>query len=342
MLKNSEYSLIKELILRSHRIVVTTHYNPDGDAIGSALAMAGLLRKTGREARVMVPNDYPAFLKWIPGNDQVLVYRGNEAKGDDLLASSDLVFCLDYSALNRIDKMEAPVRNSPAKKILIDHHLEPTVADFDHYLTEIQVSSTSELVYRFIEAFGWKDLIDQDIASALFVGIMTDTGSYSFACNYPETFEVTASLLRTGINAEQIHRFVYDTYSENRLRLLGYCLSEKLTVLPEFSTAYIALSQAELDRFSHQVGDTEGIVNYALSIENIKLAVFLTERRDRIRLSFRSKGDLSVNTIAREHFAGGGHKNAAGGDSFLSLPDTIAKLKEVLSQYKDVIDRSLS
>jgi phosphoesterase RecJ-like protein len=169
---------------------------------------------------------------------------------------------------------------------------------------------------------------------------MTDTGSFSFACNYPETFKTAAALLSTGINAESIHRKVYDTYSESRLRLLGFCLSEKLTVLPEFSTAYIALSRAELDRFNYQVGDTEGIVNYALSIDNIKLAVLLTERKDRIRVSFRSKGDLSVNKIANEHFNGGGHRNAAGGDSYVSLDDTIKKLKEVLVQYRDDIDRS--
>ena len=185
-------------------------------------------------------------------------------------------------------------------------------------------------------------MIDKHIATGLYVGIMTDTGSFSFSCNYPVTFQITASLLRTGINAEQIHRHVYDTYSENRLRLLGYCLSEKLTILPEFSTAFIALSKAELDRFHHQVGDTEGIVNYALSVESIKLAVLLTERKDRIRLSFRSKGDLSVNRIAREHFNGGGHKNAAGGDSFISLDDTIKKLKEVLVQYREDIVRSSS
>jgi bifunctional oligoribonuclease and PAP phosphatase NrnA len=342
MQRNSEYSFIKNLVEQSRKIVVTTHFNPDGDAIGSALALAGLLRKAGREACVMVPNDYPAFLKWIPGTEHVLIYRGNEARGNELLQQAELIFCLDFSALNRIDILEEPVRHAAAKKILIDHHLEPILADFDYYFSEIQVSSTSELVYRFIEACGWTDLVDKDIASALFVGIMTDTGSYSFACNYPETFEVTATLLRAGINAEHIHRLVYDTYSENRLRLLGYCLSEKLAIWPELSTAYIALSQSELDRFKHQVGDTEGIVNYALSIENIKIAVFLTERQDRIRLSFRSKGDLSVNMIAREHFAGGGHKNAAGGDSFQSLPDTIDKLKLVLVQYKNIIDRSKS
>jgi phosphoesterase RecJ-like protein len=339
-LNNFDYTHIKDLIGRSESIIVTSHHNPDGDAIGSALAMAALLKKTGKEAVVIVPNDYPGFLKWMPGNEKVIVYKNNEEKADALISHADLVFCLDYSALHRTFGMAESLRKAAGKKILIDHHLEPLLSDFDFYLSVIQTSSTSELVYHFIKGCSWLDLIDQDIATCLFVGIMTDTGSFSFGCNYPDTFQISASLLRTGINPEQIHRYVYDTYSENRLRLLGYCLIEKLTILPELSTAYIALSKAELERFHHQVGDTEGIVNYALSVENIKLAVLLTERKDRIRLSFRSKGNLSVNRIAREHFNGGGHTNAAGGDTFISLEDTILKLKATLMQYKEDIDRS--
>ena len=337
---NFIYAHIKELISQSSSIVVTSHHNPDGDAIGSILAMTALLQKTGKEAFAMVPNDYPAFLKWLPGSKKVIIYRSNEQMADNIISRADLIFCLDYNALHRTNEMEGALRKATGKKILIDHHLEPVLDDFDYYLSVIQISSTSELVYRFVEGCSWLDLIDQEIASGLFVGIMTDTGSFSFSCNYPSTFQIAAALISTGINPEQIHRLVYDTYSENRLRLLGYCLSEKLTILPEFSTAYIALSKAELDRFHHQVGDTEGIVNYALSIENIKLAVLLTERKDRIRLSFRSKGDLSVNMFAREYFNGGGHNNAAGGDSFLSLDDTILRLKEALVQYRDIITRS--
>jgi phosphoesterase RecJ-like protein len=339
-LNNFYYEHIVELIGQSSSILVTSHYNPDGDAMGSALAMAALLRKTGKDAVVMVPNDYPAFLKWMPGNDKVMIYRNNEERANEIIREADIIFCLDYSALNRTDSMEDPLRNSPAKKILIDHHLEPVLADFDYYLSVIQTSSTSELVYRFAEGCSWLDLIDPEIATGLFVGIMTDTGSFSFACNYPETFRISASLIQAGINPEQIHRHVYDTYSENRLRLLGYCLSEKLTIMPELNTAYIALSKDELYHFQYQVGDTEGIVNYALSIENIKIAVLMTERKDRIRLSFRSKGDFSVNRIAREHFNGGGHRNAAGGDSFISLENTILKLREVLAQYREEITRS--
>jgi bifunctional oligoribonuclease and PAP phosphatase NrnA len=338
--RNFEFEEIRKLVDQSGLIIITSHYNPDGDAVGGVLALAAILRHHGKEALAMVPNDYPSFLKWMPGNENLIIFRNNEIKAKALIQKADLIFCLDYNALHRTEKMEEPIRQSTAKKILIDHHLDPVLDDFDHYLSVIHTSSTSELVYSFLAGCSWLDLIDQEAATGLFVGIMTDTGSFSFACNYPETFRITASLIETGINPEQIHRRVYDTYSENRLRLLGYCLSEKLKLIPEFSTAFIALSNAELERFHYQVGDTEGIVNYALSIENIRIAVLMTERKDRIRLSFRSKGNMSVNNIAREHFSGGGHRNAAGGDSFLSLEDTITRLKEVLSQYKEEIDRS--
>lgn len=339
-MRNFEFSPIKEIIGNSRSILVTSHYNPDGDAIGSALALAALLRNMGKEAVVMVPNDYPSFLKWLPGSDQLIIFRSQEDHAREIISGADLIFCLDFNALNRVEKMEEPLRSATGIKILIDHHLEPIIEEFDYYYSESETSSTSELVYRFAEETGWLEYIDRDVATSLFVGIMTDTGSFSFSCNYPATFRITADLIKTGINAEQIHRLVYDTYSENRLRLLGYCLSEKLTIWPELSTAFIALSKDELNRFHYQVGDTEGIVNYALSIENIKIAVLLTERKDRIRLSFRSKGDLSVNRITREHFNGGGHKNAAGGDAFTSLSEAVHTLKTVLEQYKDDIDRS--
>lgn len=339
-MKNFEYSQITERVDKSDLILVTSHHNPDGDAIGSAVALASFLRRIGKEAYAMVPNDYPAFLKWLPGTDLLMVYRENIQEANKLISSADLIFCVDYNALNRTDAMEPWLRKADAKKVLIDHHLEPALSDFDYYLSVVQTSSTSELIYNFAEGCGWLHLLDREIATALFVGIMTDTGSFSFACNYPSTFRITAGLIQAGIDAEQIHRLVYDTYSEERLRLLGFCLSEKLSILPEYSAAYIALSLAELDRFHYQVGDTEGIVNYALSIGNVKMAILLTERKDRIRLSFRSKGNLSVNTIARVHFNGGGHRNAAGGDSFVSLDDTIRRLKDVLRQYQVEIDRS--
>jgi len=339
-LRNFDYEYICELVDAGGLIVVTSHHHPDGDAVGSALALVFLLRNAGKDAVCMVPNDYPLFLKWMPGNELVVIHENDSKLADSMLARADLIFCLDYNALHRTGKMETALRESKAKKILIDHHPEPLIHEFDYYLSEIQVSSTAELLYRFMEGCGWLALIDQHVATGLFVGIMTDTGSFSFSCNSPDTFRITAGLIAAGVDVEQIHRRVYDTYSEDRLRLLGYCLSEKLTVIPGLYAAYIALSKEELDRFNHQVGDTEGIVNYALSIENVKLAIFITERDDRIRLSFRSKGNFSVNKVAREHFGGGGHRNAAGGDSYTSQEETISKLKDILSHYRDEIERS--
>lgn len=328
------------MIAKSRFTVVTSHYNPDGDAIGSVLAMAALLNKSGNKAVAIVPSDFPSFLKWMPGAENIIIYCDNDQLADQAIASADLIFCVDYNALHRTERMEEILRRSAAKKILIDHHPEPALTDFDLYYSVIETSSTSELIYRFTEDCGLIELLDNEIATGLFVGIMTDTGSFSFSCNHADTFRIAAELIKTGLDTEQIHRYVYDTYSENRLRLLGYCLSEKLTILPDYATGYIALTLAELDRFSHKTGDTEGIVNYALSIDKIKMAVLITERKDRIRLSFRSKGNLSVNRFAREFFSGGGHKNAAGGDSFCSVDDTVLKLKAALAQYKGEIDRS--
>ncbi len=339
-MKNFDIEKVKQLISESRSILVTSHHNPDGDAVGSVLALVLLLRNMGKECVGMVPNDYPGFLKWMPGSEDMAIYSKDTGSNSALISRADLIFCLDYNALSRTVSMEEPLRAAKGVKILIDHHLEPRLEDFDHHFSMVATSSTGELVYRFIQQAGFGDRVDRDIATAIFVGIMTDTGSFSYSCNYPETFEITAALIRTGIQADAIHRLVYDTYSEHRLRLLGYCLSEKLVVLPRFQTAYIALSREELHRFKHQVGDTEGIVNFALSIENVKVAVFMTERKDRIRLSFRSKGSFSVNRMAREHFNGGGHLNAAGGDSFVTLEETIARLIDILPQYAEDILRS--
>ncbi len=339
-MKNFENEQIRRLILESRSVAITSHHNPDGDAVGSVIALSLLLRKLGKDCLAVVPNDYPAFLKWMPGSNSVTIFKHETDSCRDFIARADLIFCLDYNALHRTVDMENDLRNARGTRILIDQHLEPVISDFSFLYSETATSSTGELVYRFIQMTGFNDLIDHDIAAAIFVGIMTDTGSFSYSCNYPETFDIVARLMAHGISADRIHRLVYDTYSESRLRLLGYCLSEKLVILPDFQTAYIALSKEELHKFNHQVGDTEGVVNYALSIEGVKVAVLMTERKDRIRLSFRSKGTFSVNRMAREHFSGGGHLNAAGGDSFLTLAGTIEKLISVLPQYAGDIRRS--
>jgi len=317
--------------------MVTTHTNPDGDAIGSSLALFHYLKGIGKEVYLVVPNLYPEFISWLPGNDDIIVYERDREKAKHALEGLDTVFCLDYNAIHRSGVMRDVLLPMDAVKIMIDHHPEPAEDDFKYIVSTTNTSSTAELLYEFLSQMDPSFVPGKEIASSLFVGIMTDTGSFSFACNRPETFLITAELLKTGIDGEWIHRQVYDTFSEGRLRLLGYSLSDKLVVKNEYATAYIALSRKDLKRFNYQVGDTEGVVNYALSIKGIAMAVLLTERKGRIRLSFRSKGEFSVNDVARDYFNGGGHKNAAGGDSYDSLENTIVKLEGILPDLKDAL-----
>ena len=334
-MKINNISELFALIDSSKKIIVTTHTNPDGDAIGSSLALFHCVNGIGKDVSLLVPSKYPGFISWLPGNEHIIVFEDDRKRGKAAFAEAELVFCLDYNAIHRSGSLQELLKATEVPKVMIDHHPEPEVEAFEFVNSTTQTSSTAELIYNFITEASKKPSITKDIATCLFVGIMTDTGSFSFACNRPDTFQVTARLLETGIDAEWIHRKVYDTFSEDRLRLLGFSLSEKLVVRPEYATAYIALSKKDLARFNYRVGDTEGIVNYALSIKGIVMAVLLTERKGKIRLSFRSKGAFSVNEIAKTHFHGGGHRNAAGGDSFDSFESTIARLEELLPVYKE-------
>ena len=334
-MKINNISELFALIDSSKKIIVTTHTNPDGDAIGSSLALFHYFNGIGKDVSLIVPNKYPGFISWLPGNEHIIVFEDDRKRGKAAFAEAELVFCLDYNAIHRSGSLQELLKATEAPKVMIDHHPEPEVEAFEFINSTTQTSSTAELIYNFIIEASEKTSVTKDIATCLYVGIMTDTGSFSFACNRPDTFQVTARLLETGIDAEWIHRKVYDTFSEDRLRLLGFSLSEKLVVRPEYATAYISLSKKDLARFNYRVGDTEGIVNYALSIKGIVMAVLLTERKGKIRLSFRSKGAFSVNEIAKTHFHGGGHRNAAGGDSFDSFESTIARLEELLPVYKE-------
>lgn len=325
---------IASLLRNKSRILITTHYNPDGDAIGSSLALYHYLILKGHEVNVLIPNDIPEFIQWMPGNDKLIIYYHKSAIADKLIEEADIIFCLDYNSLSRVKLFDEKLATAKGKKILIDHHLEPS-DQFDHTLSIINVSSTAELVYEFICDLGDRGKIDINIGINVYVGMMTDTGSFSFACNYPRTFEIVADLITKGIDSEQIHRLVYDTYSENRMRLLGYCLSERMVVLKDLCTAYIWLTQEDLDKFSFSPGDTEGVVNYALAIKNISFAALFTEKKSCIRISFRSKNDFSVNEFAREHFQGGGHRNASGGDSYLGMEETLKKFTDLLPLYKE-------
>jgi len=329
------------LVSQPSAIVIAAHHNPDGDTIGASLALYHFLKAHGHRVKVLVPNDLPAFLQWMPGCDAIVVYQTDPEGGNRLLACADVVFCVDFNACSRVKFFSDQLLASQATRILIDHHPHPE-NEFDISLSDVEVSSTSELIFSLLESSGFTGYVTREIAECLFVGIMTDTGSFSYSCNRPETFRIAAKLIEAGVDVEKIHRLVYDTYSESRMRLLGLCLGDRLKVLPEFSTAYIWLTRDDLQNFNYQPGDTEGVVNYALSISNISLAALFIERDDRVRISLRSKGNFSVNELARAHFKGGGHKNAAGADSFDSLDDTLARFEELLTRYKQELSLNLS
>lgn len=327
-------SQIKELLSSKKKILITSHSNPDGDALGSGLAMVHFLKQLGHEINFMVPNSFPDFLKWMPGQENILIYEKEKKECQRLMKSADILFSLDYNTPSRLGEAGDDFKDAKGIKILIDHHIDPDVQEYDHVLSTVMTTSTSELVYDFIKQIDPTKL-NVDIAECLYTGIMTDTGSFSYACNYEKTFRIVAELYKLGLDGVKINRLVYNTYSENRLRLLGYALSEKLVVLQEFATAYIYLTKEELNQYNYKAGDTEGLVNYALSIKGIKLAALFIGKSEKIRISFRSVGEFSVNKLARNHYEGGGHKNAAGGDSFLSMKETLAVFERLLSKYKE-------
>ena len=326
---------LQQALQQPKKVVITTHPKPDADALGSSLGMAAYLKKKGHEVAVVTPTDYPSFLHWMYGNEKVLVFNeGNEQKSGELVAEADLIFCLDFSALGRINELGELIRAAKAEKVLIDHHLEPE--DFARYnFWSTSVASTAELVYQLIVDLGDRELMDKEIAEALYAGIMTDTGSFRHPSTTEHTHQVVADLIRRGADVHRVSKLVYDNNSIDKLKFLGYALSEKLAFLPEYNTAYIAISADELNRFNSRTGDTEGLVNYALSIEGVVLAALIVERPEAVKISFRSIGSFSVNTFARENFEGGGHKNAAGGKSDLSLQETLEKFLSLLPAYKE-------
>ena len=325
----------KKYLETPRKAVLLTHFKPDADALGSALGLRQYLKKKGHLPNVITPSDYPDFISWMPGNHDVLVFQKERPeKAAQLIRDADVIFCLDFSCLNRINELGEMVRNAPGKKVLIDHHLEPErFADFEQW--DGTAASTAELVFQLIDELGDKGLINHEIAECLYAGIMTDTGGFRHANTTQKVLKIASELVERGADPYKVSKLIYETNSLERLRLLGFVLSEKLQVLPEYRTAYVALTAEELKRFGSQTGDTEGLVNYGLSIKGIRLSVLITDRRENIKLSLRSLGSFSVNDMARTHFNGGGHRNAAGGQTTLSLTETVQKFLGILPQYKN-------
>lgn len=335
MMQKNDIKKTKELLQVANNIVITCHKGPDGDAIGSSLALYSYLSKFKKKVHVIVPDEYPDFLKWLPSNDHILIYEDQKEDCDTIINSADLIFTLDFNSLHRTGNMQEILSSTSAKFIMIDHHQQP-----DDYAevtySDVSICSTCQMIYHFIESLDELKSIDTNIANCIYTGIMTDTGSFRFRSTTSTTHRVIANLIDIGIDNAQIHQNVYDNNSYNRLQLLGKSLNN-LKVIPELNTAYISLSADELHQFNSQKGDTEGVVNYALSLKGVKLAAIFKEDNSSqlIKMSFRSKGDFSVNELARTHFNGGGHINAAGAVSDLPLEDTLEKFISILPNYKN-------
>ena len=318
-------------------IVIFTHRNPDGDALGSALGLFHFLRSINKNVKVISPNAYPDFLHWLPGDSEVIEYNKQKPLAKSLIAGAEILFHLDFNSLSRIREMErAVLGNQRAVKIMVDHHPDPdTFADIQ--ISDTRVSSTAELVYYLIKSLDKDSLRSKDICECLFTGIMTDTGCFSFNSSLPSTYEVVAHLLHSGMNKDRIFDMVYNNFTASRMKLLGFSLDQKMKVLPEYHTAYISLTREEMKRYEFQPGDTEGFVNYPLSIKGIKFSVLFLEKDKFVKISLRSRGEFPVNQLANKHFSGGGHKNASGGECKLSLADTLKKFENLLAEYTSLL-----
>lgn len=330
---NAFYDLINS---PPKRIVILTHQNPDADAIGSSLGWKIYLQKKGHTATVIIPNECPSNLRWMPDYDEVVTYDTNaqtQATSKSLLQEAEVICCLDFNALHRIKGLGTLAQEATGIKVLIDHHLEPeSFADF--VFSDTSKAATAQYVLDIINQLGDGQLVDLPMAKCLYAGIMTDTGSFRHGNTTAEVHLAVAELMKTGLNVNYVHRAIFDNNSIGRTRLLGYVLSEKLTVLPEYRTVYMVLSLDDLKRFGSEIGDTDGIVNYGLSLDNIVMSVLMIERRDEIKLSFRSVDEFSVRELANNYFSGGGHKNASGGRTTTTLTETVERLLSVLPEYQ--------
>jgi len=316
------------------KAVITAHQKPDGDAMGSTLGLYHFLKQLGHDVTVISPTNWAQFLDWMPGVDQVIDFEANKNEASEIVAAADYVFCLDFNILHRTKHLEPVIRDAKALKILIDHHQQPDTPSFAYGISDVKMSSTCEMVYDFIVQSGHSNLINIDIATCLYTGLMTDTGSFRFPSTTASVHKIVAHLKELGLQHAKIHENIYDNSTEGRLKFMGNAFLNRMTVLPEFKTAVMAIPKSDIYKFELKTGDTEGLVNYLLSIEGIKFAAILIDREEERKWSFRSKGNFDVNIFARTHFEGGGHANAAGGRSSKSLDETFNDFKNIIENYK--------
>lgn len=331
---------IIDTIVKYKNIVIISHVNPDGDALGSSLALYLFSKKIGANPKVIIPNDYPSFLSWMPSIQDVIIYDRSQENAKQIMSDAELFCYLDFNTESRTGVLHNDLCHfSKTPKLLIDHHIGADLSKFEASISITDISSTSEIVAELIKFYGFEKYLDDDIASCLLTGLITDTGSFTHSI-FKNTFNICGEIISsTNVNYMNIHQNIYDNSTEDRLRLLGFLINNRMTVLNDYNTAFIYASKNDLETFNYQVGDTEGVVNYPLSISNIRMSVLITERQGCIRFSFRSKGDFSVNDLAKKYFEGGGHFNAAGGTLYCSLEEAINKLLEVLPEYKDLLSK---
>jgi phosphoesterase RecJ-like protein len=332
MIRTQRLPELIDFLSSPRQIVITTHHKPDGDAMGSSLGLYNALIQLGHRVQVVTPNDYGSFLHWLPGNETVIEFERSSNAALLALKAAELVFCLDFNDLKRVNELGTLISELGLPTVMIDHHLNPP--GFETYtFHNTEASSTCELIFDFLDAIGQKQTIDAQVAACLYTGIMTDTGSFKFPATTPKVHRLVAELMERGANHTFIHQAVFDQMSENVLRFLGHCFSHKLQVLPAHKTAYFSVSAGELEQFELQTGDTEGLVNYALNIRGIRFAALIIDRTKLVKMSFRSKGDIPANEFAATWFDGGGHFNAAGGQSNDSLEQTEARFLQALELF---------
>ncbi len=319
----------------AQNLVIVAHVGPDGDALGSSLGLWHYLQQKGKKVTVIFPSPYPDFIGWMAGAEHSLIYTHKKEQSEKAINECDLIVAVDFNTPKRLDTLANPIVNSTAKKIMIDHHLHPDTDFAQIIISHPEMASTSELIFRILNRIDTIENISKECAEVLYTGMMTDTGAFTYNSNNQDIYIIIAELLKKGIDKDAIYRKVFNTFSADRIRLQGYCIYKKMKIYPEYRTALITLSKKEQQQFNFQNGDAEGFVNIPLSIKNIVFSVFMREDSDKIKLSFRSQGDFPSNQFAKNIFNGGGHLNASGGESYLTLEETADKFEKALPTFKN-------
>lgn len=323
-------SQLKKWLSIPQKVLIVSHFNPDGDALGSTLALKLYLEKLGHTAQCIYPSGFPSYYNWIPDQEKALIYRENtKVEIAQWFQTCDLIFCLDFNSSDRINDMSSLLVDAKAPKIVIDHHEQPA-PEFDIYLSYPGTSSTCELIYNFIVQFTSKEDLDLDIAACLYTGLITDTGGFQFSSTHSSTHIMASELISLGLQAQEIYNNCFNNFSLNRLKLFGHCIAHNMKIFEDKGLAYIWIDHKTKHKFDIKDGDTEGLVNYPLKVDNIKVSILFKEDKDKIRISFRSKNDVDVSHISREYFSGGGHKNASGGSSKKNLTDTLTYFESLI------------